>query len=83
MAAFIREEQTQLWYELSDSIRQANAPGEEPMSTATETTHQCPALGSGVTQCCERTPFEVPRTDRMTLDPALVTCGAADHEDQQ
>lgn len=53
------------------------------MSTATETTHQCPALGSGVTQCCERTPFEVPRTDRMTLDPALVTCGAADHEDQQ
>lgn len=24
--------------------------------------------------CCGRTPFEVPRTDRITLDPALVTC---------
>ena len=24
--------------------------------------------------CCGLTPFEVPRTDRMTLDPALVTC---------
>lgn len=24
--------------------------------------------------CCGRTPFEVPATDRMTLDPKLVTC---------
>ncbi len=24
--------------------------------------------------CCGLTPFEVPRTDRMTLDPKLVTC---------
>lgn len=24
--------------------------------------------------CCGRTPFEVPRDDRMTLDESLVTC---------
>ena len=44
--------------------------------TMTETTHQCPPSGSGVMPCCGLTPFEAPRTDRMTLDPALVTCGA-------
>ena len=30
----------------------------------------------GLTACCVRTPFELPRTDRMTFDPALRTCGA-------
>lgn len=43
--------------------------------TVTETTHQCPPEG-GVMPCCGLTPFEVPSTDRITLDPALVTCGA-------
>lgn len=40
-----------------------------------EVVHWCPPRGSGLMQCCERTPFEVPRTDRMTLDEELVTCG--------
>ena len=40
-------------------------------------THRCPPEGSGVTSCCGRTPFELPMTDRMTLDPALVTCSPA------
>lgn len=26
--------------------------------------------------CCGRTPFEVPRTDRIAEDPSLVTCAA-------
>lgn len=39
-------------------------------------THQCPPEGSGIMPCCGRTPFEVPRTDRMTLDSDSVTCGA-------
>jgi hypothetical protein len=40
-----------------------------------EATHQCPPDGGGgLMPCCGLTPFEVPRTDRMTLDPALVTC---------
>jgi hypothetical protein len=43
---------------------------------AAETTHACPKRGSGVTPCCGRSPFELPRTDRLTLDPALVTCTA-------
>jgi hypothetical protein len=25
--------------------------------------------------CCDRTPFHVPRTDRITEDQSLVTCG--------
>jgi hypothetical protein len=45
--------------------------GEEP---ADETVHGCPPDGSGLTPCCGRTPFELPRTDRMTRDAALVTC---------
>lgn len=40
-----------------------------------ETVHRCPPKGSGIMPCCDKTPFEVPRTDRMTVDPALVTCG--------
>jgi hypothetical protein len=42
----------------------------------TETVHACPPDGAGVTPCCGRTPFELPRTDRMSTDSALVTCRA-------
>lgn len=46
-----------------------------------ETTHQCPPdNGGGLMPCCGRTPFEVARTDRMTEDPALVTCGAPERK---
>lgn len=40
------------------------------------TVHACPPVGSGVTPCCGLTPFEIPRLDRMTLAPDLVTCTA-------
>lgn len=39
-----------------------------------EVTHACPPEGSGVTPCCGQTLFELPGTDRMTLDPTLVNC---------
>ena len=39
-----------------------------------EIVHACPPDGGGLTPCCGKTPFELPRTDRMTLDPSLVTC---------
>lgn len=39
-----------------------------------EVVHACPLPGSGVTGCCRRTPFDLPHTDRITLDPTLVTC---------
>lgn len=39
-----------------------------------ETIHECPPKGSGVTPCCGKTPFELPYTDRLTLDQKLVTC---------
>lgn len=37
--------------------------------------HACPPRGSGVMPCCGKSPFEVTRTHRITLNPALVTCG--------
>jgi hypothetical protein len=40
-----------------------------------ETTHECPADGGQRTPCCGQTPFELPRTDRITEDSGLVTCG--------
>jgi hypothetical protein len=39
--------------------------------------HRCPIDDGGLTPCCGRTPFEIPRTDRMTTDGDLVTCFAA------
>lgn len=39
----------------------------------TAAVHACP-VDSGLTPCCRKTPFELPHTDRMTADPALVTC---------
>ncbi len=38
-------------------------------------THACPPDGSGIMECCGRTPFEVSMSDRMTEDSVLVTCG--------
>lgn len=37
--------------------------------------HLSPLKDSGIMPCCGRTPFEVPSTDRMTLEPEQVTCG--------
>lgn len=42
-----------------------------------EVTHRCPLKGEGITPCCGRTPLELPVTDRLTLDDALVTCSRA------
>ncbi len=38
-------------------------------------THTCPAWGASTMPCCGKTPFEVPRTDRMTTVASRVTCG--------
>lgn len=42
------------------------------------TVHACPPGDEGLTPCCHLTPFELPPSARMTLDPAAVTCGAYD-----
>jgi hypothetical protein len=50
--------------------------GEAPRGAAAEVTHACPPDGGdGLMPCCQQTPFEISRTDRITLDPELVTCG--------
>ena len=40
-----------------------------------EVVHHCPIGDAAGTACCGRSPFELPRGHRLTLDPALVTCG--------
>ncbi len=47
------------------------------------TTHQTPQEGLSVMPCCGRTPFEVPRTDRITTDTDLVTCAFARKLDER
>lgn len=42
----------------------------------TSVVHECPPESSGLTPCCGKTPFELPKKDRLTLDPKLVTCAA-------
>lgn len=39
------------------------------------TVHATPPHGEATTPCCDATPFELPATDRLTLDAAAVTCG--------
>lgn len=39
------------------------------------TTHAYPPPDHGTTPCCGRTVFELPIGDRLTSDPAKVTCG--------
>ena len=34
------------------------------------------ADGEAVTSCCGRTPFALPRTERLTVDPTLANCEA-------
>lgn len=36
--------------------------------------HACPPKGAALTPCCQRTPFELPRTDRITVLPEKVNC---------
>ena len=47
----------------------------EQQAAAEATVHACPPLGQGVTPCCGKTPFELPRADRMTENLVDVTCG--------
>ncbi len=49
-------------------------PEPAPMSIVGSVVHACPPVGSGLTPCCGKNPFELPGTDRITLDKALVTC---------
>lgn len=55
----------------------APVAGQPPADTGEETVHGCPPDDSGLTPCCGRTPFELPRTDRISSE-VPVTCKGAD-----
>lgn len=42
-----------------------------------QVTHRCPPAGEDLTPCCGHSPLELSRSDRLTLDDALVTCQPA------
>jgi len=56
------------WRAVADDMRKRDRERIEGV------THLCPPTGQALTPCCGRSPFELPRTDRITLDPNLVTC---------
>lgn len=39
------------------------------------TVHQCPPVGGATTPCCNKSPFDLPRTDRLVIGENYVTCG--------
>lgn len=49
-------------------------PGMGDKAFCRQVTHECPHDGEYQTPCCGKTPFELPRTDRMTVRKDLVTC---------
>lgn len=46
-----------------------------PNDSVTEVVHLIRDEDDGMTRCCYRTPFELSRADRLTVDPDAVTCG--------
>jgi hypothetical protein len=63
---------------LPEGMTAKAVPGPEGFATfevtVTTPVHRCPPDGSGITPCCGRAPFELPRWHRMTEDGSLVTC---------
>lgn len=57
------------WRARHDMLRR-QAEKEAPESTI----HMCPPPGLGVTLCCGANPMDLPSTDQMTLNAAIVTC---------
>lgn len=66
------------WMRAELGYRQDLAAGKT--ATLNAVTHLCPPDGTQVTPCCDQTPFDLPRTDRITEDPSLVTCRATETE---
>lgn len=42
--------------------------------------HLTPLGDEALTPCCNRVPFELPRTDRLTLDAGLISCPAVRYD---
>jgi len=46
-----------------------------------EVVHRCPPGDSALTPCCGKSPFELPRTDRLTVHDEQVTCRSGSSEE--
>lgn len=55
-------------------------PVEDLHAFANSTVHRCPTGNAGLMPCCGRTPFELPRGDRLSEDPQAVTCTVLEEE---
>lgn len=65
------------WEAMSAVERQEDLQ-EARFDVAVSVIHECPPGDEGYMPCCNRTPFELPPTDRITTDPARVTCRTGD-----
>lgn len=69
----------QLWYATEDGLGSVADVSKCFSSVSFETT-PAPEIvhlisdGEAVTSCCGRTPFELPRTERISVDPKLCNC---------
>lgn len=61
----------------SSMVTQAQMTATMLVEVRVSVTHYAPQSGAATTECCGHTPFELKRTDRLTNDPALVTCPGA------
>lgn len=59
-----------------EKLREALREAKDTYADYYEVVHRGPDGSGAVTPCCGRTPFELPRSDRMTYHDALVTCAA-------
>lgn len=60
-----------------DERTEAEIKGQSTVVPQPEIVHGCPPDGSGLTPCCGRTPFELPRTDRISSEEPVTCPGPA------
>jgi hypothetical protein len=65
---------------VAGQLRAALSQSPAETESGPEVVHKCPGRGEAVTQCCGRTPFELPSTDRLIDVAGLVTCRAKGSE---
>lgn len=60
--------------QIAEALRDAGLIARETTQER-ELTHLVPPTGQHITPCCGRSPFDLPRWHRMTLNVDDVTCG--------
>lgn len=65
---------TTLMAQAEGHVREAHPEAISDIGPEPEKVHSCPPPGSGLMPCCGRSPFEMPRTDRLARHGEPTTC---------